>query len=147
MTSRKKSYKAPKSRRSTNGIAIKSNPKLWEQVKKEVMRSHKGGPPGKHSARKMQIAVKLYKSRGGKYKGTKSKANKLSIWSREDWGYISPKSSKTKKGRYLPKVVRQHLSPSVKRSENKKKGSKRGQWIPYGSKVKSLMKKYKIGKK
>ena len=43
-------------------IAIKSNPKLWEEVKNKVIRGSKGGPPGKSSARKMQIAVAEYKA-------------------------------------------------------------------------------------
>ena len=125
-------------------IAVKSNPKLWEKVKQEVLRSPKGGPAGKWSARKAQLSVKLYKSRGGSYKGKRSPTNSLTKWSREKWGYISPKGARSKKGRYLPEVIRKNLSPSQKRSENRKKGSKRGKWVPYGSEVKRLMHKHGI---
>ncbi len=128
-------------------IAIKSNPSLWEKVKRSVTKGTKGGPSGKWSARKAQLAVKEYKRLGGSYKGKKQQANSLSKWSREKWNYISPKGSKTKKGRYLPEVVRSHLSKKDKALENKRKGSKRGQWVPYGSKVSSLMRKYIIPSK
>ena len=33
----------------------------------------------------MQLAVKYYKQAGGTYVGKKSKDNKLSKWSKEDW--------------------------------------------------------------
>ena len=125
--------------------AKRSNEALWQRVKSQVLRSPKGGLPDKWSARKAQLAVKLYKSRGGSYRGRKDRRNSLSKWSREKWGYISSRGSR--KGRYLPLVVRKHLSSSVKRSENRRKGSRRGQWVPYGSRVKSLMHKYGIIKR
>ena len=121
-------------------IAIKSNPTLWNHVKQQVMKSSKGGLPGKWSARKAQIAVRLYKSRGGKYKGSRTSQNSLTKWSREKWDYISNKRS----GRYLPLVVRKHLSSRSRKSENRRKGSKRGKWVPYGSEVSRLMRKHKI---
>ena len=72
----------------------------------------------------------------------KSKRQKaLSEWTREDWGYISPKSKK--KGRYAPKAVRDSLTPSEKAYENRKKreGTKQGkQHVPRG---KSAKKKYR----
>jgi hypothetical protein len=49
----------------------RTNPRLWESVKNKVTREGKGGLPGQWSARKAQLAVKLYKDRGGKYKGNK----------------------------------------------------------------------------
>jgi hypothetical protein len=112
--------------------ASRTNPALWEKVKKEVLRGSKGGPPNKWSARKSQISTKLYKSRGGKYIGSKSKCNSLTKWSREKWDYISPKS---KKGRYLPEKVRKSLTAKEKKLENKLKGSKRGKWVKYSPSV------------
>ncbi len=123
-------------------IAIKTNPALWERVKRSITKGIKGGPSGKWSARKAQLAVKEYKRLGGSYKGKKQSSNSLTKWSREKWNYISPKGSKRKTGRYLPEVVRKHLSKKEKAFENKRKGSKRGQWVSYGSKVSSLMRKY-----
>lgn len=125
-------------------IAIKSNPKLWESIKKKVITGSKGGPPHRWSARKAQIAVAEYKRRGGKYKGQKSRSNSLTKWSREKWDYISPKSRKTKKGRYLPEKVRKSLTSREKRIENRRKGSRRGKWIPYSRSVAKKFKKYKI---
>lgn len=122
-------------------IAIKSNPKLWEEVKKKVIKGSKGGPPGKISARKMQIAVAEYKARGGGYKGKKSPRNSLSKWSREKWDYISPKGRKSRTGRYLPEKVRKTLSPSEKRRENRLKGSRRGKWVSYSPSVTRKMRK------
>jgi hypothetical protein len=125
-------------------IAIKSNPKLWERIKNKVKRGSKGGPSGKWSARKSQLAVAEYKRSGGKYKGKKSKCNSLSKWSREKWDYISPKSRKSKRGRYLPEKVRKSLTTSEKRKENKRKGSKRGKWVKYSPSVTKKMRKYGI---
>jgi hypothetical protein len=123
-----------------NTIAIKTNPKLWEKVKQEVTESSKGGVSGKWSARKAQLAVKLYKERGGGYSGNKNKSNSLKKWSDEKWDYIG----KEKHSRYLPEVVRSHLSSRSRRSESRKKSTKRGEWVPYGEEVRKLMHKYKI---
>tara|TARA_B100001094_G_scaffold19110_1_gene16346 strand:- start:2316 stop:2750 length:435 start_codon:yes stop_codon:yes gene_type:complete len=71
----------------------------------------------------------------------KSKGQRaLSEWTREDWGYVSPKSKK--KGRYAPKAVADSMSSSEKAYENRKKreGTKQGkQHVPRG---KSAKKKY-----
>ena len=112
--------------------AIRTQPALWEKVKKSVRRSPKGGVPGTWSARKAQLAVALYKKKGGKYKGKKSPSNSLVKWTKEDWGYIDEKK---KKGRYLPRSVRNRLSPKEKSIENRKKGNKKGKRIPYSESV------------
>jgi len=122
-------------------IAIKSNPKLWEEVKNKVIKGSKGGPPGKISARKMQIAVSEYKARGGGYKGKKSPRNSLVKWTKEKWDYISPKGRKSRTGRYLPEKVRKTLSPAEKKRENRLKGSRRGKWVSYSPSVTRKMKK------
>ena len=127
--------------RPRSHIAIKSNPKLWEQVKDKVTASSKGGEPGKWSARKAQIATKLYKEKGGTYRGSRSRSNSLTKWSKEDWNYIG----KPGHSRYLPKAVRSRLSSRSRRSESHKKGTKRGEWVPYGEEVVKLMHKHKIG--
>ncbi len=133
------SYKKSKS-------ATRSNPKLWEKIKKQVLKGSEGGPPNKWSARKAQLSVAKYKSSGGKYIGKKSKYNSLTKWSREKWGYVDEKGSNPKqhKGRYLPEIVRKHLTKKEKEIENKKKGSKRGKWVPYSRSVTKKMRKYKI---
>lgn len=124
---------------------IRTNPQLWEKVKKEVTRSSKGGPAGKWSARKAQRAVSIYKSRGGGYKGKKSSSNSLVRWTKQDWGYINDtKKSKSKGkryGRYLPLAVRKRLTPSERRTENRRKGRRYGKRVPYSKSVSKKVRK------
>ncbi len=145
MRSKRRVNRRSKRKSSRGGkIAIKSNPKLWERIKKRIKAGSKGGPKGKWSARKSQLLVKAYKRSGGKFKGRKSRSNSLTKWSREKWDYISPRSRKSKRGRYLPEKVRRSLTPAEKRRENRRKGSKRGKWISYSRSVTKKMRKYKI---
>ena len=125
-------------------VSIKANQRLWESIKKKVKAGSKGGPKGRWSARKAQLLVAQYKSRGGKFKGKKSSRNSLTKWSREKWDYISKSGRKSKRGRYLPEKVRKSLTPAEKRRENRKKGSKRGKNISYSKSVNKKMKKHKI---
>jgi hypothetical protein len=90
--------------------AEKTDPKLWEQVKRRVTRSAKGGDPGEWSARKAQMAVQEYKKAGGGYVGKKKEDNSLRQWTKEDWGTRSGKASKKSGERYLPKAAREKLS-------------------------------------
>ena len=113
----------------------RTKPELWEQVKKKVLKGSKGGPANKWSARKAQISVAEYKTKGGGYKGKKSPTNSLVKWSREKWDYISSSGRKSKTGRYLPEKVRKMLSPSEKKKENKLKGSRKGKWVSYSPSV------------
>lgn len=104
--------------------ARKTRPALWEKVKKEVTASDKGGKPGQWSARKAQLAVQLYKKRGGGYVGKKTKDNALTKWTKEDWQY----TGEPKKSRYLPKKAIEHLTPQEKAatSRAKNKGTRKG---------------------
>jgi len=124
-----------------SAIAIKTNPRLWEEVKKKVLKGSLGGPANRWSARKAQLAVLEYKRRGGGYKGKKSPRNSLIKWSREKWDYISPQGRKSKRGRYLPERVRKMLTSREKEMENKRKGSRRGQWVSYSPSVVKKMHK------
>ena len=116
----------------------RTSPKLWEKVKEKIKKSPKGGKPNTWSARKAQLAVALYKKEGGSYTGKKSSCNSLKKWTEEEWGYINGTS-----GRYLPKNVREHLSPKEKKIENKLKGNKKGKHIPYSPSVLKKFRKYK----
>jgi len=54
----------------------------------------------------------------------KASQRSLRDWSNEDWDYINPKDKdkpKSKRGRYLPKDVRESLTPYQRAQENKKK--------------------------
>ena len=102
------------------GTAKKKNPPKWARAKARA-KTKKGG---KHSARAMQLAVKYYKDAGGTYSGKKSSGNKLKKWGDQKWDYVSKgdkKKPKSKRGRYLPKSVRESLSPSEKASTNRRK--------------------------
>ena len=105
-------------------ISRKSNPKLWQKVKNEVLFSSKGGKNGQWSARKAQIATKIYKERGGSYIGSKEKDNSLQKWTDQDWQY----AGEVKKSRYLPKKAIEALTPQEKGATNlaKRKGTKAG---------------------
>lgn len=92
------------------GTAKKTDPKLWEKVKKEVTKSDKGGKPGQWSARKAQMASAEYKKEGGGYEGKKAKDNHLQQWTDEEWGTKSGKESGKTGERYLPKKAREALS-------------------------------------
>lgn len=107
----------------------RSNPKLWEQAKAQA----KSKIGGKHSARAMQLAGKIYKEKGGSYSGAKTKAQKdLSKWTKEDWGTKSGKPStqgpKATGERYLPKKARESLSSKeyAATTRAKRKGTKEG---------------------
>ena len=102
------------------GTAKKKDPAKWARAKARA----KAKMGGKHSARAMQLAVKYYKDAGGTYSGKKKSGNKLKKWSDHKWDYVSKgdkKKPKSKRGRYLPKSVRESLSPSEKASTNRKK--------------------------
>ena len=114
--------------------AVRTNPSLWEKVKRDVRRSPKGGKPGTWSARKAQRAVSIYKSKGGGYKGRKSSSNSLVRWTKQDWGYISGT-----KGRYLPLEVRKRLTSAERRTENRRKGRRYGERVPYSKSVSRKM--------
>lgn len=87
----------------------RTNEKLWEQAKAQA----KAKLGGKHSARAMQLAGKIYKDKGGSYSGEKTEAQKsLSKWSKEDWGTKSGKPSGETGERYLPKKARDALTPA-----------------------------------
>jgi hypothetical protein len=91
-------------------VANKTSPDKWEKAKSDA----KARMGGKHSARAMQLATKLYKERGGGYSGAKGSDNKLVKWTKEDWGTKSGKNStvgpKATGERYLPKAARESLS-------------------------------------
>ena len=102
------------------GTAKKKDPAKWARAKARA----KAKMGGKHSARAMQLAVKYYKDAGGTYSGKKASGNKLKKWSDQKWDYVSKgdkKKPKSKRGRYLPKSVRESLSSSEKASTNRKK--------------------------
>ena len=86
-------------------VATKTDPAKWEQAKRDA----KARMGGKHSARAMQLATKIYKDRGGGYSGRKptSKSNSLKKWSKQKWGYSGKdKPGQGGSGVYLPEAKR-----------------------------------------
>jgi len=112
-----------------SSTAKKTDPQLWERVKKEVTAGDKGGEPGQWSARKAQYAVQQYKKRGGGYEGKKSTDNHLREWTREDWGTQSGNPSGETGERYLPKKARESLSEEeyARTTRKKRADTRRGQ--------------------
>ena len=123
--------------------ATKLDPAKWAKAKAKA----KAKMGGKHSARAMQLAVKYYKDMGGRYKGSKSSSNKLSKWSKQDWGYVNKgdkKKPKSKRGRYLPKSVRTSLTDAQKRATNRKKREASKKGSQYAKYSKSIAKKVRM---
>jgi hypothetical protein len=84
------------------------------------------------------LAVQEYKRLGGRYIGRRSPENSLKKWEREDWGYITEPRRGSRgppRGRYLPAAVRAALTPAEARRENRLKGARRGEWVPYSESV------------
>lgn len=112
-------------------IAKKADPELWKKIKTKVTKSKKGGPAGKWSARKAQLAVKMYKDAGGKYIGNRKKNNSLTKWTNQNWRY-----NNSNRGRYLPDKVWKQLTPAQKAAENRRKSNKsRAEWGPAVKKI------------
>ena len=125
----------------------RSNPALWEKAKSEA----KAKMGGKHSARAMQLAGKIYKEKGGSYTGPKTESQKdLSKWTKEDWGTKSGKPStqgpKATGERYLPKKARESLLSKeyAATTKAKREGTKQGkQFVAQPKKIAAKTAKYR----
>jgi hypothetical protein len=130
--------------------ATKRDPAKWAAAKSRA----KAKMGGKHSARAMQLAVKYYKGSGGTYSGPKKKSsNKLSQWSKQDWGTKSGKpstqGSKATGERYLPKKARQALSSQeyAATTRAKRKDTKAGkQFSSQPKRIADKTKQYRTAK-
>jgi hypothetical protein len=123
-------------------VAKKSDPAKWEKAKSDA----KAKMGGKHSARAMQEATRLYKERGGGYAGKKSSSNKLSKWTREDWGTKSGKPSGDTGERYLPKKARESLTASeyAATTKAKREGTAKGkQFVKQPDRIAKKTAKYR----
>jgi hypothetical protein len=112
--------------RCTNG---RTDPALWERAKRDAVKRL----GGRHSARAMQLAGKLYRERGGGYCGARTKAQrKLSKWTREDWRtYTGEKACRGAKcDRYLPAAAWERLSPQEAAATRSRKLKARRQYVP-----------------
>ncbi|CAI7639661.1 unnamed protein product [Penicillium glandicola] len=107
-----------------------TDPKLRDEVKKEVHSSDKGGKPGQWSARKAQMMASEYKRRGGGYNITKeegqTKSQKhLENWTKEEWqtkeGSGTARQDDDSRKRYLPEKAWEKLSEKEKEETDEKK--------------------------
>jgi hypothetical protein len=96
----------PAEEKAMSSKVERSDPQLWERVKRDLTRSDKGGKPDQWSARKAQLAVQEYKRRGGGYRGRKPTDTSLEQWTEEEWGTKSGRKSLESGERYLPKRAR-----------------------------------------
>jgi len=124
----------------------RSNPQLWERAKARA----KARMGGRHSARAMQLAAKIYRDMGGKYTGSKTKAQKsMTKWTKQDWGTKSGKNSvhgKSATGeRYLPKRDREKLTKAQYAATSRKKRSDLKKGKQFSQQPKKVKKK--LGRK
>lgn len=124
-----------------------NNPK-WKRIVASVKAGSKGGPAGKWSARKAQLAVQRYKKSGGGYKGKKTGKESLSKWTKQKWrtgGGAKGKTSKESGGRYLPEKAWKSLSKGEKAAVNrsKKKGGGVGKTVKISKRISKKVSKYR----
>ena len=125
----------------------RSNPELWEKAKAQA----KAKMGGKHSARAMQLAGKIYKDKGGSYTGSKTKEQKsLSEWTKQKWRTKSGKPSTIGPGatgeRYLPEKAIKSLSAKeyAATSKAKREGTKAGkQFVSQPKSIANKVKKFR----
>lgn len=125
--------------KTAEAIAVKRDPQKWEQAKEEA----KAKMGGKHSARAMQLAVKLYKDNGGTYSGKKPTPanNSMRKWTKQDWqtrpgtSEIAQKSDGST-SRYLPKKKWDNLSHKEQVATDNKKLNADTQYISNTSSAK-----------
>ena len=110
-----------------------SDPTLWERAKKEAVKML----GGRHSARAMQLAGKLYRDAGGTYTGPRTTAQKaLSRWTAEDWTTSTGAKAcrKTPAGtrcdRYLPREAWATLTPAQAEATRRVKRRASTQYVP-----------------
>lgn len=101
--------------------ARRTDPALWETIKRGVLAGDRGGLPGQWSARKAQLAVLEYKRRGGGYVGRKTSDLGLVKWTRQKWRTKSGKPSLETGERYLPAKAIAALSESEYRATTREK--------------------------
>jgi len=124
-----------------------SNPKLWETIKNKVMKMETAGTKaGQWSARKAQMAVAMYKEKGGGYTDKKDTNNSLVKWTNQDWRTKSGKPSHVTGERYLPKKAIENLSNKEyrKTSRIKKEATEKGkQFSKQPEKIADKTKKFR----
>ena len=91
--------------------AKRTDEALWKRIVAEVKAGSKGGRRGQWSARKAQLAVHLYKLKGGGYRGKKRSDLGLVKWTKQRWRTKSGRPSLESGERYLPEMAIRALTP------------------------------------
>jgi hypothetical protein len=124
---------------AAEGTATKRDPKKWAAAKAQA----KAKMGGKHSARAMQLAVQIYKKKGGRYEGPKpsAAANKMRKWTKQDWQTRPGTDEKAERddgrtARYLPKSKWESLSKEEQKATDRKKLEGKGQYVENTEKAK-----------
>ena len=121
----------------------RTNEALWEKAKAEA----KVKMGGKHSARAIQLAGKIYRDKGGSYTGPKTEAQKsMSKGSKESWQTKSGKPSSETGERYLPKKAIEALTPAeyAATTRAKREGTRQGkQFVAQPKKVAEKVAKFR----
>jgi hypothetical protein len=100
----------------------RDNEKLWQLIKDTIMSIEIAGTKAHQwSARKAQLAVRLYKENGGGYIGAKDKDNSLTRWTAQNWRTKSGLPSSVTGERYLPYEAIKHLTPQQYNETTKEK--------------------------
>lgn len=123
-------------------VAKKTDPAKWERAKADA----KAKMGGKHSARAMQEATRLYKERGGGYSGAKSSENKLAKWTDAKWQTKSGKPSSETGERYLPEKAIKALTPAeyAATTRAKREGTREGkQFVKQPAKIAKKTARYR----
>jgi hypothetical protein len=122
----------------------RTNEALWQRIKRNIMSQETAGTQmGQWSARKAQMAVRLYKEKGGGFVGSKSPNNSLVQWGKQDWTTKSGKPSHETGERYLPKKAIASLSDAEykKTSAAKREAMREGE--QFSKQPKSIAEKTK----
>ena len=98
-------------------VAKRLDPELWERAKRRACTE---GKLCRHSARKMQWAVRDYKKMGGRYEGAKRDDNRLVRWGKEKWRTRDGTPSRGRT-RYLPDAAWDDLTPAQQRRADRTK--------------------------
>ena len=113
-------------------VSGRTDPKLWERAKKQAIK--KLG--GRFSARAMQLAGKMYRDAGGRYCGSKTKAQRsMTKRTGEDWRTESGKKAcrKTPEGvrcdRYLQAAAWKALTPAQRKATQRVKRAAKTQFV------------------
>ncbi len=113
----------------------RTKPALWEKSKRQAV-----SRLGRHSARAMQLAGRLYREAGGGYCGSKTDAQRRMVkWTGEDWrtapGAPAKACRRTPSGklrcdRYLPAAAWAKLTPAQRAATRKVKQRAGEQYVP-----------------